>query len=70
MISGNIMAAEMKFLRKTAQYTLYDHKKNQDIIKELNTHSIIEKINKYKNKWIQHVRRMDRSRIPRAIIEY
>jgi hypothetical protein len=48
MISGNIIAAEMKFLRKTAQYTLYNHKKNQDIIKELNTHSITEKINEYK----------------------
>jgi len=33
---------------KNCTYTLYDHKKNQDIIKELNTHSIIEKINKYK----------------------
>jgi hypothetical protein len=38
----------MKFLRKTAQYTLYDHKKNQDTIKELITQSIIEKNNKYK----------------------
>jgi len=60
----------MKYLRKTAQYTLYDHKKNQDIIKELNTQSIIEKINKYKNKWMQHVRRMDRSWLSCAIIEY
>jgi len=32
----------MKFLRKTAQYTLYDHKNNQDIIKELYTQLIIE----------------------------
>jgi len=38
----------MKFLRKTTQYTLYDHKKNQDTIKELITQSIIEKNNKYK----------------------
>jgi len=40
----------MKFLRKTAQYTLYEHKRNQDIIRELNTQSIIEKIYKYKKK--------------------
>jgi len=40
----------MKFLRKTAQYTLNEHKRNQDIIRELNTQSIIEKIYKYKKK--------------------
>jgi hypothetical protein len=67
---SRIIAAEVKFLRKTAQYTLYDHKKNWDIIKELNTQSIIEKISKYKNKWMQHVRRMDRSRLLRAILEH
>jgi hypothetical protein len=45
-------------------------KKNQDIIKELDTQSVIEKISKYENEWIQHVRRMDRSRVPRAVIKY
>jgi hypothetical protein len=66
---SRIIGAAVKFPRKTAQYTLCDHKKNQDIIKQLNTQSIIEKLNKYKNKCIQHVRRMDRSRLPRAIME-
>jgi hypothetical protein len=30
----------------------------------------MEKINNYKNKWIQHVRRMDRAGLPRAILKY
>jgi hypothetical protein len=35
-------------------------------MKELKTNPVLEKINNYKEKWIQHVRRMDRSRLPRA----
>jgi hypothetical protein len=31
---------------------------------------VLEKINNYKEKWIQHVHRMDRSRFPRAILNY
>jgi DNA transposition AAA+ family ATPase len=60
---ATIAAAEIKFVRKTAKYTQYDHKRNQDIIKELKTQQIWEKINNYKNKWIQHVRRMDTARL-------
>jgi hypothetical protein len=51
--------AGVKFFRETAKCTLYDHKRNEDIIKELKTTSF-GKINSYKNKWIQCVRRMDR----------
>jgi hypothetical protein len=34
----------MKFLRKTAGYTLMDHKQNEEIIQELQVASIINKI--------------------------
>jgi hypothetical protein len=40
---SEITAAEMKFLRKTIKYTLFDHKRNQDIMKELKTQSVLEK---------------------------
>jgi hypothetical protein len=46
---SRITAAEMKFLRKTAQYTQYDHKSNQDIMKELKTQPVKEGINDYEN---------------------
>jgi hypothetical protein len=65
-----ITAAEMKFMRKTAKYTWQDHKRNQDITEELKIQPVMEKINNYKNKWIQHVRRMDRARLPRGILKY
>jgi hypothetical protein len=58
---SKITAAEMKFLRKTAKYTLFDQKSNQDIMKELKTLPVLEKINNYKRKWIQCVRRIGTS---------
>jgi hypothetical protein len=33
----------MKFLKTTAKCTLYDHRMNQDITKELKTQSVLEK---------------------------
>jgi hypothetical protein len=61
--------AGVKLLRETAKCTLYDHKRNEDIIKELKTTSF-GKINIYKNKWIQCVHRMDRPRFLNAVMKY
>jgi hypothetical protein len=60
----------MKFLRRTAGYTLLDHKKNEDVLQELNTTPILEKITKYRHNWVKHVHRMNNSRFPKALIEY
>jgi hypothetical protein len=60
----------MKLMRKTAKYTRQDHKRNQEIMKELKTNPVLEKINNYKEKCIQHVHRMERSTFPRAILNY
>jgi hypothetical protein len=60
----------MKFMRKTAKYTWQDHKRNREIIKELKTNHVLEKINNYKEKWIQHAHRMERSRLLCAILNY
>jgi hypothetical protein len=60
----------MKFMRKTAKYTWQDHKRNQEIMKKLKTNPVLGKINNFKEKWIRHVHRMERSRLPRAILNY
>jgi hypothetical protein len=60
----------MKFMRKTVKYAWQDHKRNQEIMKELKTNPVLGKINNYKEKWTQHVHRMERSRLPRAILNY
>jgi hypothetical protein len=66
-LKSRITAAEMKYMRKTAKYTWQDQKRNQEIMNELKTNPVLEKINNYKEKLIQHVHRMERSRLPRAL---
>jgi hypothetical protein len=67
---SRLKASEMKFLRRTAGYTLLDHNKNEDILQELNTTSVLEKITKYRHNWAKHVHRMNNSRFLKAMIEY
>jgi hypothetical protein len=38
-----ITAADMTFLGKAAKYILFDHKRKQDIMKELKTYPVLEK---------------------------
>jgi hypothetical protein len=60
----------MKFLRRTAGYTLLDHKKNEDILQELNITPVLEKTTKYRHSWVKNVHRMNNSRFPKTLIEY
>ena len=55
-----ITSAEMKFMRITAKYTWQDYETNEDILSELKINPVLKKIRSYRNKWIQHVRCMDR----------
>jgi len=65
-----ITAAEMKYMRRTAGYTLTDHKTNTQITKELKITPILDKLQEYKRNWIYHVNRMPRSRLPRVMKQY
>jgi hypothetical protein len=67
---GRLKASEIKFLRRTAGYTLVDYKKNEDILQELNTTPVLEKITKYKHNWVKHVHCMNNSIFPKTLIEY
>ena len=53
-----IEAAEMKLLRPLAGYTLYDHKTNDFIRRELQITGILDKIDEYRRNWFQHLQRM------------
>jgi hypothetical protein len=46
--------AEMKYLRRTAEYTLLDHKRNGKILK-LHVTPLEEKLCTYRHNWFQHV---------------
>jgi len=62
-----ITAAGMKYMRRTAGYTWIDYKTNTQITKELKITPILDKLLEYKRKWIQHVNRMPRNRLPRVM---
>ena len=61
---GRIEAAEMKLLRPLASYTLYDHKTNDYIRRELQITGIIDKIDEHRRNWFQHLQRIPQNRIP------
>ena len=53
-----IEVAEMKLLRPLAGYTLYDHKTNDYIHRELRITGILNKIDEYRRNWLSHLQRM------------
>jgi hypothetical protein len=42
----------MKFFRRTAEYTLFDHKRNEEILIELRVEPVDEKLRRYKSNWL------------------
>ena len=53
-----IEAAEMKLLRPLAGYSIYDHKTNDSVRRELQTECILDKIDEYRRNWLLHLQRM------------
>jgi DNA polymerase I-like protein with 3'-5' exonuclease and polymerase domains len=48
------MSEEMKFMRGAAKYTRQDYKTNADILSKLKINSVVNKIQNYRNIWIQN----------------
>ena len=65
-----IEAAEMKLLRPLAGYTLYDHKTNEYIRRELRITGILDKIDEYRRNGLSHLQRMPQNRIPLKSYHY
>jgi hypothetical protein len=65
-----LISAEMCFLRTTAGYTGWDHKRNEDILTELQISQITEFIYQYRKHWKEYVDRMISDRIPKIILKY
>ena len=65
-----ITAAEMNYMRRTAGYTWTDYKTDAQISKELKITPILDKLLEYERRWIQHVNRMPRNRLPKVMKYY
>jgi len=59
-----IEAAEMKLLRPLAGYTLYGHKTNDYIHRELRITGVLGKIDEYRRNWLLHLQRTPQKPIP------
>jgi hypothetical protein len=60
----------MKFMRKTAGLTLWDHNRNEEILKNLKVEPVSKFIKNYRDNWKNHIKRMDSSRIPNNLLNY
>jgi hypothetical protein len=55
---------------KTAGLTLWDHKRNEEILKNLKVEPVSKFIQNYRVNWKNHIERMDCNRIPNNLLNY
>jgi uncharacterized protein YdcH (DUF465 family) len=60
-ISG-LKTAEMKFMRRRAEYNLLDHRINEDVLEEIEIHTVEKKLAQYEQNLLNHVSRMEDTR--------
>jgi len=65
-----IEAAEIKLLRPLAGHTLYDHKTNDYIRRELRITGILDKTDDYRRNWLSRLQKMPQNRIPLKSYHY
>jgi hypothetical protein len=63
-------AAEMGFVQSVKGYTRLDKIRSEVIWKELEISGIQDVRDKYKQNWINHLERMDNTRIPKHALNY
>jgi len=63
-------AAEMRFLKSVTRYTRLNKIRSEVIRKELEISGIQDVRLKYKKKWINHLERMDNTRLPKHALNY
>jgi len=63
-------AAEMRFLRSVTGYTRLDKIRSEVIRKELEISGIQDVRLKHKQNWINHLERMDNTRLPKHALNY
>ena len=63
-------AAEMRFLRSVMGYTRLDKIRSEVVRKELEISGIQDVRLKYKQNWINHLERMDNTRLPKHALNH
>jgi hypothetical protein len=61
----------VKYLRRTAGYTLIDHKTNEDILEAVHVTALEEQLcTVHRHNWFGHVHRMEDNRLPKQLLKY
>ena len=60
-------SVEIKIFR-TAGYTLFDHKRNEEISEGLKVEPVDEKLRRYKSNWLRHVKRMNNNGMTKVML--
>jgi hypothetical protein len=63
-------AAQMRFLRPLLGLTRLDCQRNPEFRNRLKENNMVEDIKLYQKKWLDHLERMDRSRLLRLAFQY
>ena len=66
----HLEAAEMRFLRSVKGYTRLDKIRSEVIRKELELSGIQDVRSKHKQNWINHLERMDNTRLSKHALNY
>jgi hypothetical protein len=69
-VQTRIQSTEMNFLRKTTGCTKLDHITNEIIRTELNIYLVNDTIEQYRNNCLQHINRMQDTRLPKRALQY
>jgi hypothetical protein len=64
------MFLPLRYLRRTAGYTLLNHKRNEAMLEELHVTPLDEKLSTYRHNWFQHFHRMEDNRLPKQLLNY
>ncbi|KAJ4433952.1 hypothetical protein ANN_16271 [Periplaneta americana] len=69
-IQNKIQSAEITFLRRTNGCTRSDRFRNEDIREELHIFSMNGRIKEHRDRWFQHINRMQDNRLPKLLLNY
>jgi hypothetical protein len=56
--------------RRTAGYTLSDHKRNEEILEELKVEPVDEKLRRCKSNWLENVTRINNNRMSNVMLNF
>ena len=70
MLVEDLHVFKKLYCRHLLGITKLDKEKNQSIREKTGTQNIVKEIKQYQQKWLQHVQRMGKNRLPKQALRY